>query len=123
MVNETVVVCDVVPLVPLTVMVRVPRVARLDTRIVIVELPAPVIEVGLKLTVTRLPWPEADNATAELNPPLTEDVTVTLPDVPRLTVMEEGDALSENPPPVPVTVSETVVVCTVLPDVPVTVIE
>lgn len=113
--------CDVVPLVPLTVMVRVPRVARLLTRMVMVEVPAPVIDVGLKLMVTRLPCPDADNLIAELNPPLTVEVMVTVPDVPRVTVIEEGDALMENPAAVPVTVSVTVVVWTVLPEVPVTV--
>lgn len=110
-----------VPLVPLTVMVRVPVVARLDTRIVMVEVPAPVIDVGLKLTVTRPPCPEADNAIAELNPPLTVEVILTVPDVPLWTVMEDGDALIENPAAVPVTVRVTVVVWTVLPEVPVTV--
>ena len=98
-----------------------PRVARLLTRMVIVEVPAPVIEVGLKLMVTRLPCPDADNAIAELNPPLTVEVMVTVPEVPRVTVIEEGDALMENPAAVPVTVSVTVVVWTVLPEVPVTV--
>lgn len=115
-------VCDVVPLVPLTVMVRVPLVARLDTRMVMVEVPAPEIDVELKLMVTRLPWPEADNAIADLNPPVTVEVTVTVPEVPRLTAMEEGEARREKPPPFPVTVRVTVVVWDVVPEVPVTVI-
>lgn len=114
-------VCDVVPLVPFTVMVRVPLLARLDTRMVMVEVPAPVIDDGLKLTVTRLPCPEADNAIPELNPPLTVEVMVTARDVPRVTVIEDGDALMENPAAVPVTVRVTVVVWTVVPEVPVTV--
>jgi len=104
------------------VMVRVPLLARLDTRMVIAELPAPVIDVGLNVMVTRLPCPEADNAIAELNPPVTVEVTVTLPEDPRLTVIEEGEVLRENPAAVPVTVSATDVVWTVLPEVPVTVI-
>ena len=89
---------------------------------VMVEVPAPVIDVGLKLTDTRYPWPEADKAIGELNPPVTVEVTVTLLEVPRLTVIEEGEALRENPPPVPVTVRVTVVVWDVLPEVPVTLI-
>ena len=47
--------CDVVPLVPVIVRVRVPVVARLLTVTVRVEDPAPVMEVGLNLVVTRLP--------------------------------------------------------------------
>ena len=113
--------CDVAPLVPVTVMVRAPVVARRLTVMVMVDDPAPVIEVGLKLVVTRLPCPDADREIAELNPPVTPVLTVTWPDVPRLTVIDVGAALIENPAEVLVTVSVTVVVCVVLPEVPVTV--
>ena len=95
---------------PLIVMVRFPVVANFPTWIVTLEVPAPVIEVGVNLTVTRLPCPEADNVIAELNPPVTDEVTVTVSDVPLLTVIEEGEALIENPGVVPVTVRFTVVV-------------
>ena len=113
--------CDVVPLVPVTVMVRVPVVARLLTRIFIVDEPLPVMDVGLKETVTRLPCPDADSDTAELNPPVTVLVMLEVPDVPRRTVIAIGLALRENPALVLVTVSNTVVVWVWPPPVPVTV--
>lgn len=100
-------------------MVRVPVVARLPALIVMVDVPAPVIEVGLKLMVVPLPCPEADSDIAELKPPATDVVTVTVPEVLRVTLMEAGDALMEKLGVVPVTVSVTVVVSTVLPEVPV----
>lgn len=86
------------------------------------ELPAPVIDVGLKLTEFWLPCPEADSVIAELKPPVTAVETVTCPEALRFTLTVVGDALTEKPAVVPVTVSDTVVVCTVAPDVPETVI-
>jgi len=65
------------PLVPVTVMVRVPVVARRFTVMVSMDDPAPVIDVGLKLVLTLLPCPEADNEIAELKPPVTAVLTVT----------------------------------------------
>ena len=47
-----------------------------ETLIDMVELPAPVIEAGLKPTVTPEGAPDAVNAMAELNPPLTVLVMV-----------------------------------------------
>jgi len=116
----TVVVWLVLPLLPVTVIVRVPTLEFLLTLMVIVEVPAPVIEVGLNVTVCPLPCPEADNEIAELNPPVTVLVIVTEPEVPLVTVIEVGDALREKPGFIPVTVSETVVVWVLLPAVPVT---
>jgi hypothetical protein len=121
MVSATLTECVVPPLVPVTAIVRVPVVARRLTVIVMVDDPAPVIEVGLKLIVTLLPCPEADSEMGELKPPLTAVVIVTCPDVLRLTVIDVGLALTEKPADVLVTVSDTVVVCTVLPAVPFTV--
>lgn len=46
------------------------------TLIDIVEVPAPVIEIGLKPTVTPVGAPDAVSAMAELNPPLTVLVMV-----------------------------------------------
>jgi len=89
--------------------------------IFIVEEPAPVMEVGLKVTVWALPSPEAESVIGESNPPVTALVMVTVLELLRAMVMEVGLALMENPAVVPVTVSETVVVSTVLPEVPVTV--
>ena len=78
-VRETVVDSEVLPLVPVTVIVYVP-VAVLDATVsVSVEVPAPVIEVGLKDVVTPLGWPEADRAIAESNPPKTLVVIVDVP--------------------------------------------
>ena len=56
-----------------------------------VEVPAPVIELGLKPTVTPAGWPDADKEIAELNPPLTVLVIVDCPEFPWTTVTEEGD--------------------------------
>lgn len=103
------------------VIVWVPVEARLFTVTFIVEVPLPVTELGLKLTVTRLGTPEADSETAPLNPFVPVTVIVDEPELPRAMVSDVGDALSENPACVPVTVSVTVVVSSVLPEVPVTV--
>lgn len=46
---------------------------------VIAEVPAPVIEVGLKVTVTPVGCPLADKLMAPSNPPVTELVMVELP--------------------------------------------
>ena len=65
---------------------------------VIVEDPVPVIEVGLKETVTPEGWPEADNVTAELKPPVVVLVMVEVPDAPCATVTELGEAERLKPP-------------------------
>ena len=77
--NEKVVVCEVVPLLPVIVIVRVPVLAFLETVMVKVEVPEPgaVIEAGLKLPVTPDGKPDADKATAALKPPETVVVTTT----------------------------------------------
>lgn len=109
---------------PVTVIVRVPARARRVTRTLIVEVPDPgaAIELGLKLIVTLLLSPDAEKLMAELNPPEMAVVIVERPVVPGETVIEAGEALIVKFGFVPVTVSFTVVVATVLPDVPVTVI-
>jgi hypothetical protein len=76
-------------------MVRVPVDARRFTDTFIVELPLPVTELGLKLTVTRLPSPEADNETDPLNPFVPVTVMVDEPELPRLMVSDDGEALNE----------------------------
>ena len=86
-----------------------------------VDDPTPVIDVGLKRVVTRLPCPVADSEIAALNPPVTAVLTVILPELPRRTVIDVGLAPMENPADVLVTVSVTVVLCVWLPPVPVTV--
>ena len=87
-----------------------------------VAVPAPVIDPGLKPTVTPAGCPDAVRLMAELNPPLTELVMVELPEAPCASERDEGEALSAKLPDDPVTVSVTVVVATMLPEVPVTVI-
>jgi len=86
-----------------------------------VELPPPGIDVGLKETEFWLPCPEADNEIVELKPPVTDEEIVTMPELLLAMLIDVGDALMEKPAAVPVTVRETVVVSTVLPEVPVTV--
>lgn len=58
----------------------------------IVELPVPVIDAGLKLTVTPEGCPLALSVTAELNPPVTVLVMVELPALPCCTVTDDGEA-------------------------------
>jgi len=94
----------------------------LPTLMVMVEVPAPVMEVGLKVTVFELPCPDADKEMAESKPPVTEVVIFTVPELPRATLRDVGEALIEKLAAVPVTVSVTVVVSFVEPEVPVTVI-
>ena len=91
------------------------------TAMVIVDDPEPgaAIDVGLKLTVTPLGWPVADNPITESNPPETAVVIVDFPLEPRATESELGEALMEKPV---VTVKVTVVVCVMPPPIPVTVI-
>lgn len=90
---------------------------------VILEVPPPgaAIEPGLKDTVTPLPCPDADKAIAELKLPEMAVVMVEVPDRPRLTDNEVGDAERVKLAG-PVTVSETVAVLVTPPPVPVTVI-
>jgi len=117
----TVVVCLVPPLVPVIVMVWVVIDALRPTLIFIVEVPAPVMLVGLKEMELALPSPDADKVIAESKPPATLLVMVMFPELLRAMVMEVGLALIEKLGVAPVTVSETEVVSTVLPEVPVTV--
>jgi hypothetical protein len=57
------------------------------TVMLMVDDPVPVIDVGLKPTVTPEGWPDAESATAELKPPLTVLVIVELPDPPCATIL------------------------------------
>jgi hypothetical protein len=124
-VRLTEVLCDVLPPVPVTVMVDVPAVAVAPTVIVMVEEPEPgaAIDVGLKATVTFAGTPEADRATALLNPPETPVVIVTLPAPPWAIDVELGEAeIVKSGVGTVVTVRLTDVLCVVLPPVPVMVI-
>ena len=62
-----------------------------------VEVPAPVIDVGLKVTVTPAGWPDADKAMAESKPPVTAEVMVEVPLVSWATVTAEGEAERVKP--------------------------
>jgi len=123
MVRVTAVVCVTPPPVPVTVIVLVPLAAFLPTVIVITDDPVPGagIGFGLKPTVTRLPSPEADNEIAELKPFKAVVLMVELPELPRVTVTEAGEAEMLKSAATPVTVRETVVVCVMPPPTPVTV--
>ena len=89
-VSVTVVVSVVPPEVPFTVMGYTPVAVVPATAIVMVEVPVPVIEVGLKVTVTPVGWPVADNVTGELKPPVVVLVMVEVPDLPCTTDTEVG---------------------------------
>ena len=84
-------------------------------------VPGAGIGFGLKLTVTRLPCPDADNEIAELKPFNAVVLIVEWPEVPRVTVTDDGEALIVKSGFTPVTVSVTVVVCVIPPPTPVTV--
>jgi hypothetical protein len=91
---------------------------------VMVEVPEPgtAMEVGLKVTVTPVGWPDADKAIAESKPPETAVVIVDVPLLPFTTETDVGEAEMVKPGLVTaVTVSETEVVSVVLPEVPLTV--
>lgn len=92
----------------------------LPTLTVMVEVPDPVMELGLKVTVWPLPCPEADKVIAEPKVPVTAVVIVEVPDAFLATVMLEGEAETVKPAVTDeVTVRETVVVWVRLPLVPV----
>jgi hypothetical protein len=57
-----------------------------------VELPLPVIEAGLKLTVTPVGWPVAERLMEESRPPLTVELTVELAELPSATQNWAGEA-------------------------------
>ena len=91
-VNEKLVVCVVLPELPVTSIRYVPVAVDAATISVIVEVPAPAIELGLKLMVTPEGWPVADREMVELNAPVTVLVIVAVPELPCATVAEAGDA-------------------------------
>ena len=91
-VKDTVVLSVVLPEVPDTVMLYVPATVVAATVNVSVELPAPVIDVGLKPAVTPVGNPLADSAMAESNPPVAVLVIVVCPEPPCATESEVGDA-------------------------------
>ena len=120
MVSVKVVECTRLPLVPVMVIVRVPRVALPLTCTDSVELPDPATGFGLKLVVTREPCPLVLRLTFPENPLIAPIVTVVVPVVPRVTVMLFGESEMEKSGfGAAFTTSVTVVECTRLPLVPV----
>ena len=108
------------PLVPVMVKVRVPSVALRPTVTVRVELPEPVMDVGLKLVLTRDPWPLTLRFTVPAKPFSPVTVTVDVPLVPRDKVMLVGESeIEKSGLGAGLTTSVTVVECTRLPLVPV----
>jgi len=91
-VSRTVAVWVIPPPVPVITMVYAPAVVVAATTMVIVEVPEPVMEVGLKVTVTPAGWPLADSDTAELKPSMAVDVMVEVALPPWSTVKEAGEA-------------------------------
>jgi hypothetical protein len=89
-----------------------------------VEFPAPgaAMEAGLKLAVNPDDNPDADNDTAELNPPFTAIETVVLPELPWATDRLGGETLRvKSGAVVAFTVRGTVSVCDIPAPLPVTV--
>ena len=106
-------VCVIPPPVAVMVIVRVPVVALDPTLTVIVELPLPgaATELGLKVTVFELPSPDADKVMAALKLPEAVVVIVDVPELPRATVKDVGEAESAKlAGDEEVTISDTVVV-------------
>jgi hypothetical protein len=106
------------------VMVDVP-VAAVDATVRVnedVPEPGAAMDVGLNAAVTPVGKPEADKATAELNPPETVVVMVDLPVLPCATETDVGEAASVKAGTgAEVTVSEMVAVWVMLPPEPLTV--
>ena len=120
-VNDAVTVCEIAPLVPVTMRVVFPRGVEEVVTILSVELPAPVTELGLKLAVAPCGTGETEKPTVPLNPLSEETLTVYEVVPPTAMFLELGlieSAKSEAP-----TTSVTEVVCTRPPLVPVIVSE
>ena len=125
-VRLTVVVCVMEPPVPVTVMEYVPVTVDEPTVKVNVEGPDPgaAIEVGLNAAVMPVGRPDAESATAELNPPETLVLMVDVPVPPCAMETLVGEAeMVKSGTGAAVTVKLMVEVCVVEPPVPVTVIE
>lgn len=106
------------PLVPVIVMVRVARVALRDVLMVMMELPDPVMEVGLKEMVVPLASPDAERLMDELKPLIAKVETVTLPDELLPMLSDVGEAEMLKVAAALVTVSETLVDAFTPPPVP-----
>jgi hypothetical protein len=122
-VSVTVVVCVAVEPVPVTVIVYVPGDVDAPTSSVIVEEPPAVTEEGLKPTVVPAGWPLAASDTFWAVPMVTAVAIVVLPPALCATVRMSGlePRVKSGCGCAAVTVSDTVVVCSMAGPVPVTV--
>lgn len=96
-VRRTVALSMMVSEVPVTVIGCVPLAAVESTVTVMVEAPAAVIEVGIKLTVTPAGTFVADRMMVELKPPVGVLVMVEVPELPGARVSDTGDAERMKP--------------------------
>jgi hypothetical protein len=113
-VSEIVVVCFVLPDVPVTVTVAAPVVAvALAVNVSVLVL---VAGFGLNAAVTPVGRPDAENVTVPLNPFKGVIVILLVAVLPSITLTAAGEAARVN---AGVTFSAIVVVCVRLPDVPV----
>ena len=85
------------PEVPVTLMLYVPMTVDEPTMIDTVEVPAPVIEGGLKVTVTPVGWPVADKEMPESKPFVTVLEIVDVPELPGATETIVGEAVRPKP--------------------------
>jgi hypothetical protein len=81
-IKETVTISVMLPEIPMTLILYVPMAVDGLVVIVMVEVPAPVIEVGLKVTVTPVGWPVADKEMPESKPLSTVLVITDVPEPP-----------------------------------------
>ena len=107
-----------VPLVPVMVMVEVPRCELFAETTRKVVVPEPVTVVGVKLVVVRLGAPLAEKLTVPAKPFCAPTVTVYVAVPPREMVILAGDAVSVKLAGA-VTTSVTVVECVMVEPVPV----
>ena len=85
------------PEVPVTLRLYVPMAVDEPTVIVMVEVPAPVIEVGPKVTDTPLGWPVADKEMPESKPFVTVLVIVDVAELPCSSERLAGEAVRPKP--------------------------
>ena len=96
-VRETVTISEMAPEVPVTRIRYVPVTVDEPTVIVMVEVPAPVTEVGPKVTDRPLGWPVADKEMPESKPFVTVLVIVDVPELPCSSESAAGEAVRPKP--------------------------
>ena len=96
-IRETVTISVMLPEVPVTLILYVPVAVDDPTVTVMVEVPAPKIEVGLKLTVTPVGWPDADKVMPESKPFVTVLVIVDVAELPCSSENIVGEAVRPKP--------------------------